>query len=125
MGFATRGSQVCRCKFFQPRRSRSASRLPSRFAKGVRNPTLTQHDLRYLFWSFTYDDFVDELVDEHEIGPQVLFFQNSAKVVNSPYYGSEKLQSKSGDDFATGRGEDKEQLVALDVCELDALSFLQ
>ena len=81
--------------------------------------------MRYLFWSFTYDDFVDELVNEHEIGAQVLFFQNTAKVVNSAYYGPEKLQSESGDDFAAGRGEDKEQLVALDVCKLDALSFLQ
>lgn len=72
-----------------------------------------------------YDDFVDELVNKHKVGPQIFLLKGSAEVMNSPHDRPQKFKSQSRDNLAAGRCEHEKQLVPLDVDKLDALSLLQ
>ena len=73
----------------------------------------------------SYDNFVNELVYKHKVGPQIFFLKGSAEVMNSPHDRPQKFKSQSWDNLAAGRCEHEKQLVPLDVDKLDALSLLK
>ena len=78
----------------------------------------------YLRANYTYDDFIDELVNQHEIRTQVVLLQTAAEIVNPTDDGLEKFESHRWEDVPTGRREYEKELVPLDVGELDALALL-
>ena len=72
----------------------------------------------------TYDDFINELVDEYEVGSQIFFLEDTTEVVDASYDRTKKLKGQCRDYLTTRRSENEEELVSLDVSKLDALSFL-
>lgn len=39
----------------------------------------------------TYDNLVDELVDQDEVSAKVLFFEDAAEIMDAPHNGTKKL----------------------------------
>lgn len=74
-------------------------------------------------WMAVVYQLIDELVDHYEIGPHDLFFQAPTKVMDHLCHLHQQFQSESRLHLAFLAGEDKEQLIPLNVNELNA-SFL-
>ena len=91
----------------------------SRSFEGVQSPTVC-----YLGASYTYDDFIDELVNQHEIRTQVVLLQTAAEIVNPTHDGLEKFEGHCWKDVPAGRSEHEKELVPFDIGELDALALL-
>ena len=72
----------------------------------------------------TYDDFVDQLVYQDEIGAEIIFFETATEIVNPPNNGLKKFQRHGRDNVPTGRGEHEKQLIPFYVRKLDALALL-